>query len=51
MVISNRTAKPRYQGLMLLMLRFSCNNRNQQYYLKGMWTCGPPIMIVETTRN
>ena len=38
-----RNIKPRYQGL---MLRFSCIDRNQRYYLNGVWTCGPPVMIV-----
>ena len=28
------------------MLRFSRNEPNQRYYLNGMWTCGPPAMIV-----
>ena len=28
------------------MLRFSRNDPNQRYYLNGMWTCGPPVMIV-----
>ena len=23
------------------MLRFSCNDPKQPYYLNGMWTCGP----------
>ena len=38
-----RNIKPRYQGL---MLSFSRNDPNQRYYLNGMWTCGPPVMIV-----
>ena len=38
-----RNTKPRYQGL---MLRFSLNDPNQRYYLNEMWTCGPPVMIV-----
>ena len=28
------------------MLGFIHNDPNQQYYLNGMWTCGPPVMIV-----
>ena len=38
-----RNIKPRYQGL---MLGFTCNDPNQQYYLNEMWACGPPVMIV-----
>ena len=38
-----RNIKPRYQGL---MSRFSRNDPNQRYYLNGMWTCEPPVMIV-----
>ena len=26
------------------MLRFSCNDSNQWYYLNGMWTCGPSVL-------
>ena len=37
-----RNIKPRYQGL---MLSFSRNDRNQRYYLNGMLTCGPPVLI------
>ena len=29
-----------------LMLRFSCNDPNQRYYLNGMWTCGPSVLIL-----
>ena len=28
------------------MLRFSRNDPNQRYYLNGMWTCGPPVKII-----
>ena len=28
------------------MLSFIHNDPNQRYYLNGMWTCGPPVMIV-----
>ena len=28
------------------MLSFSRNDANQRYYLNGMWTYGPPVMIV-----
>ena len=28
------------------MLSFSRNDPNQRYYLNGMWTYGPPVMIV-----
>ena len=35
--------KPRYQGL---MLRFGWNDPNQRYYLNGMWTCTPSVIIV-----
>ena len=38
-----RNLKPRYQGL---MLTFIPNDPNQRYYLNGMWTHGPPVMIV-----
>ena len=37
-----RNIKPRYQSL---MLSFSGKDPNQRY-LNGMWTCGPPVMIV-----
>ena len=38
-----RNINPRYHGL---MLSFSPNDPNQGYYLNGMWTCGPPVMIL-----
>ena len=38
-----RNIKPHYQGL---MLSFSCNDPDKRYYLNGMWTCGPPVMIL-----
>ena len=38
-----RDIKPCYQDL---MLRFSCNDPNQWYYLNGMRTCGPSVMIL-----
>ena len=38
-----RNIKPPYQGL---MSSFSRNDPNQRYYLNGMWTCGPPVIIV-----
>ena len=28
------------------MLSISRNDPNQRYYLNGIWTCGPPVMIV-----
>ena len=37
-----RNIKPCYQGL---MLRFSCNDPNQRYYLNGMWTCGSSELL------
>ena len=38
-----RNIKPYQQGL---MLSFSRNDQNQQYYLNGMWACGPPVMML-----
>ena len=38
-----RNIKPLNQDL---TLSFSRNDPNQQYYLNGMWTFGPPVMIV-----
>ena len=35
--------KPWYQGF---MLRFSCNDPKQRYYLNGIWTCGPSVLIL-----
>ena len=33
-------------GNISLVLRFSCNDPNQRYYLNGMLTCGPIVLIL-----
>ena len=38
-----RNIKPCYQGL---ILRFSCNDPKQRYYLNGTWTCGLSVLIL-----
>ena len=38
-----RNIKPRYQGL---MLKFSCNDLNQRYYLNEMWMWGAFSLIL-----
>ena len=28
------------------MLRFTCNDPKQPYYLNGIWTCGPSVLML-----
>ena len=42
-VLSNEKQKASLPGS---HVRFSHNDLNQRYCLNGMWTCGPPVTIV-----